>query len=248
VSLVEYSGKRAYAYGLGRALPGTAIQTWVDIAAHHFQEGPEPLLDLGAGTGRFLRHLAHGLKTTVIGIEPAEDMRGQAVELLCRHTAVVAGTADRLPFASAAFRGAWISQVLHHITDLEACTRELRRILVDRGRVLVRGLYDDLHSQWPLVRYFPSLAVVADRFSSLQEMRRAFAVAGFHELAHEKVEQVTAETGAEFYERTALRAYSGLALISDREFKTGLDLLRREIENHALPAPVTEVLDLVVFG
>jgi ubiquinone/menaquinone biosynthesis C-methylase UbiE len=248
VSLVEYSGDRAAAYGRGRALPETAIQTWVDVAAHHFREGSEPLLDLGAGTGRFLSSLAHGLKATVIDIEPAEDMRGQAVELLCRHTALVAGTADRLPFASAAFRGAWISQVLHHITDLEACTRELRRIVVDRGRVLVRGLYGDLHSQWPLVRYFPSLAVVAHRFSSLQEMRRAFAVAGFRELAHEKVEQVTAETGAEFYERTALRAYSGLALISDSEFNTGLELLRREIETHALPTPMTEVLDLVVFG
>jgi ubiquinone/menaquinone biosynthesis C-methylase UbiE len=247
VSLV-YSGERAYAYGRGRALPETAIQTWVDVAGRHFREGSEPLLDLGAGTGRFLRHLAHGLKTTVIGIEPAEDMRGQAAELLCRHTALVAGTANRLPFGSAAFGGAWISQVLHHITDLEACTRELRRIVVDSGRVLVRGLYDDLHSQWPLVRYFPSLAVVANRFSSLQEMRRAFAVAGFHELAHEKVEQVTAETGAEFYERTVLRAYSGLALISNREFEMGLNLLRREIENQEFPTPVTEVLDLVVFG
>ena len=149
---------------------------------------------------------------------------------------------------SGVFRGVWASQVLHHVTDLEACALELRRVLVPGGRVLVRGLYDDLTAQWPLVRYFPGLLSVADRFSSLDQMRSAFRGVGFAEIAHEHIEQVVAEDADAFYERTAQRADSGLALLSDGEFEDGLAHLRHAIENDRCVGPISETVDLVVFS
>jgi hypothetical protein len=99
-----------------------------------------------------------------------------------------------------------------------------------------------------LVRYFPGVLSVSERFSSLDAMRAAFASARLFELAHERIEQVIADDPETFLARTALRADSGLALLSDSEFADGLAALRHEIDSGRCAAPISEVLDLVVFG
>jgi ubiquinone/menaquinone biosynthesis C-methylase UbiE len=246
---VDYSGAMAQVYDRGRQLPDAAVRTWVAAAGHHLRIGADPVLDLGAGTGRFSGPLAEGLETTVIGIEPAAEMRVQAAARpTASGVALVGGRAEALPFRTGAFRGVWASQVVHHLVDLDACARELKRILVGGGLLLVRGLYEDLDTQWLLARYFPeAIAICNERFPSLEEIRRGLAAAGFHELAHEQIEQVVAKNPEAFYERTSLRADSALALLPDQKFQAGLSRLRFEIEQEMLTGPVTETLDLLVF-
>jgi ubiquinone/menaquinone biosynthesis C-methylase UbiE len=239
----------AQVYDRGRTLPGASVRAWVAAASRHLPAGSEPVLDLGAGTGRFLGPLAEGLEAAMVGLEPASGMRVQAAARATRaHVALVAGRAEALPFGERTFRGIWASQVIHHVVDLTACARELRRVLVDGGRLLVRGLYEDLHTQWLLALYFPeAIAICQERFPSLDEIRQGLSLAGFHELAHEQIEQVIAETPEDFYGRTALRAESALALLPDPEFREGLSRLRFDIERGTLTGPVTETLDLLVF-
>lgn len=246
---VDYSGPMAQVYDRGRQLPDTSIRAWVAAATRHLHSGVEPVLDLGAGTGRFSGPLAEGLGTTVVGVEPAAGMRVRAAARpTASGVALVGGRAEALPFRTAAFRGVWASQVVHHLVDLNACARELKRILVDGGRLLVRGLYEDLDTQWLLARYFPeAIAICKERFPSLDTIRQQLTAAGFHEVAHEQIEQVVAENAEAFYERTSLRADSALALLPDQKFQAGLSRLRFEIDRGALTGSVTETLDLLVF-
>jgi SAM-dependent methyltransferase len=249
VELVDYSGPMAQVYDRGRQLPDASIRAWVTAAARHLAAGVGPVLDLGAGTGRFLGPLAEGLGRTFVGLEPAAAMRAQfASRPAAGSVALVAGRAEALPFGEKTFRGIWASQVMHHLVDLNACARELRRVLVDGGRLLVRGLYEDLPTQWVLARYFPeAIAICEERFPSLVAIRKGLASAGFHELAHEKVEQVVAETPEAFYGRITLRADSALALLPDPEFQAGLSRLRLDIEQRVLNGAISETLDLLVF-
>lgn len=245
----DYDGIMARVYDRGRTLPDASVRTWVVAAARHLPAGPGPVLDLGAGTGRFSGPLAEGLETTVIGLEPAGGMRAEAItKPAASNVALVAGSAEALPFGDGTFRGIWASQVIHHLPDLEACAGELRRILVVGGRLLVRGLYDDVPTRWVVSRYFPeAIAIVEERFPSVATIRQGLAAAGFVELAHEQIDQVVAETTEAFYRRTALRADSALALLPDPEFEAGLSRLRADIEQGSLSGPVSETLDLLVF-
>ncbi|HEX3840538.1 MAG TPA: class I SAM-dependent methyltransferase [Acidimicrobiales bacterium] len=246
---VDYSGPMAGVYDRGRRLPEASIRTWVESVAGYLPAGPQPVLDLGAGTGRFLRPLAEGLGAAMVGLEPAAGMRGHAAAKPGRaEVALVAGRAEALPFARGSFRAVWASQVIHHVFDLGAGARELRRVLVDGGRLLVRGLYEDVPTRWLLAPYFPeAVTICLARFPTIGAIREALTSGGFVEIAHQRIEQVVAETPGDFYQRTALRADSALALLSDSEFQAGLTRLRREVDVGTLSGPVTESLDLLVF-
>ena len=239
----------AQVYDRGRQLPDASVRVWVAAATRYLPIGADPILNLGAGTGRFSGPLAEGLEANIVGLEPAAGMRARAATRpTLSGLTLVGGRAEALPFGDKTFRGIWASQVIHHLVDLEACARELRRILVDDGRILIRGLYEDLQTQWLLAQYFPdAIAICQERFPSLVEIRQGLTSAGFHELAHEQIEQVVAETPEAFYGRTAQRADSALALLPDPTFQAGLSRLRSDIEDGALTGSVTETLDLLVF-
>lgn len=245
----DYDGIMARVYDRGRRLPDASVRVWVAAAARYLPPGPGPVLDLGAGTGRFSASLAEGLETFVIGLEPAGGMRAESVtKATASRVALVAGTAEALPFGDRTFRGVWASQVIHHLPDLDACARELRRVLVVGGRLLVRGLYCDVPTRWVLGRYFPeAIAIVEERFPSPAAIRHGLTSAGFEELAHQKIVQVVAETPEAFFRRTALRADSALALLPDPEFETGLSRLRADIDRGSLSGAISETLDLLVY-
>jgi hypothetical protein len=114
--------------------------------------------------------------------------------------------------------------------------------------LLVRGLYEDVSTRWVLAPYFPEAVTISlERFPTLAAIREALTSAGFVEFAHERIEQVVAESPGAFFQRTALRADSALALLPDPQFQAGLSRLRREVDTGALSGPVTERLDLLVF-
>jgi ubiquinone/menaquinone biosynthesis C-methylase UbiE len=236
-------------YDAGRTLSGATVERWTAAARVHVDASAGPLLDLGAGTGRFSTALARGLGTPVVGLEPAEAMRARARSVAGTAVSLVGGSAESLPFGPARFCGVWASQVLHHVADLGACTRELRRVLVPGGRVLVRGMFGPLEDRWPPAPYFPdAVRIAADRFPPLAEISDRFASAGMVVVAHEHIRQVSAPDPESLVERISLRADSGLALIDDDAFALGLARLRRDVDDGVVSGPVSEVLDLVVYG
>ncbi|HVA59741.1 MAG TPA: methyltransferase domain-containing protein [Mycobacteriales bacterium] len=162
---------------------------------------------------------------------------------------VVGGSAEALPIRSAAVRAVWVSQVLHHVTDLSAAAAGLRRVLVPGGRVLVRGMYRDLAGQWPLVSFFPGiLKVEVERFPPWSRIQDHLEGAGLRLTAWDRVEQTLAGGMAELDARTCHRADSGLALLPDEQFHEGLARMRALAEAEGVPTPVSETLDFVVFA
>jgi ubiquinone/menaquinone biosynthesis C-methylase UbiE len=246
---VDYNGRMAEAYDLGRSLSDTTLRVWMDAAAPFVPTGHGSILDLGAGTGRFSASLAHRFGGPVIALEPATAMRARAVGRR-PHGQVhhVAGSAEAIPLRSASVRVVWASQVLHHVQDLSAAGAEMNRVLVPGGRVLVRGLYTDLPGQWPLVRFFPGLLRVGTTtFPSWPSIRGGHESGGLTLIASERVQQIIAGGLRELYDRTRHRAESGLELLDDGEFRQGLVALA-DAATHDAAEPVREALDLAVFA
>lgn len=88
--------------------------------------------DLAAGTGIFTRLVA-AEGADLVACEPIAGMRAR-LRASVASVPVVAGTAERLPFAPASLDAVTIMQALHWF-DGPAATRELHRVLRPAGRV-----------------------------------------------------------------------------------------------------------------
>ncbi|WP_280311840.1 class I SAM-dependent methyltransferase [Nocardia abscessus] len=107
-----------------------------DVADALALTGVERILDVGCGTGEFLRHILHsGHRGQLVGI----DIRPEAVEATSRTRGLHAyrASAHELPFDAAAFDRTTAKHVLYYLPDPGHALRELRRVTRPGGRVCV---------------------------------------------------------------------------------------------------------------
>jgi ubiquinone/menaquinone biosynthesis C-methylase UbiE len=250
VTRVDYDERQHAVYSKGRALTPEARVAWVEAFGSFLAAG-NTVLDLGSGTGRFSRVLAEDMGVDVIGVEPSEKMRA-AAQSVGAHPGVryLAGRAESIPVPSASVDAVLISDVLHHVGDLDASLVELRRVLRPRGLVLIRGLRPERLPDTLLVRCFPGIMelVEADRALSTDDLRGVFGDAGFRFVERRVVSQLTAPSLRAYADRTRLRAISHLERLDDVAFARGLEELDRLAAAETVPRPVVEGVDLVVFA
>jgi len=107
---------------------------------HH--AAPEPVLDLGCGTGRFASSLAADGRR-VVAIDPAPDLA------LAPDGATLVGSAERVPLADGSIGTVMVRDVIEHLDDAVALS-ECHRVLRSGGLLVV------------LVPAWPSLWSVRD--------------------------------------------------------------------------------------
>lgn len=93
----------------------------------------EVLLDVGCGLGGALAWAADRYGVRGIGAEPMAAAAAGAAQLFGQQ--VLQASADALPLADGCVPSAWMLGVLDTVPDVDAALGELRRVLVDDGRV-----------------------------------------------------------------------------------------------------------------
>jgi len=96
------------------------------------------VLEIGAGTGLNFKSYKAGVE--VVAIEPAEGMRGRAVERsrskgLQAAVSVLDGDAGALPFDAGSFDSVVSTFVLCSVRKLDVCLAEARRVLRPNGKL-----------------------------------------------------------------------------------------------------------------
>lgn len=241
---IAYDDRDAAAFAAARSLPSDGLAAWREAVARHLTPTPGTrLLDLGAGTGAWACAFSAWFPgVEVIAVEPSPAMRSR-----CRFPGVRDGNAESVPLPDGGVDAAWLSTVIHHVPDLAAAARELRRVIRPGGPVLIRSAFAGRHEAITLFAYFPAAVRILNTFPSVPEVESAFASAGFRRVALEPVPQITAPSLREAAATLRREAHTPLQLISDEEYAEGLERLHKAAEP-AASAPVVDALDLLVLS
>jgi ubiquinone/menaquinone biosynthesis C-methylase UbiE len=149
---IAYDRHDAAAFEATRHLADQGLAAWRAAVTRHLNSEPGTrVLDLGAGTGMWARAFTDWHDNVeVIAVEPSEAMRAR-----CLYPQVLAGDAGAIPLDDNSVDAAWLSTVIHHVPDLTAAARELRRVVRPGGPVLIRSAFAGRHEAITLFRFFP---------------------------------------------------------------------------------------------
>jgi SAM-dependent methyltransferase len=238
----------AATYDEARALTPARQRRWRGLLAAHVDRSAISLVvDLGCGTGRFTEILAAEFDARIIGFDPSENMIDQARRKPA--TAMIEfkrASAHELPLADGCADLVFMSQVYHHLSDPAAVMRECRRILRAGGYFCVRTATRENDVVIP--RFFPAVRAMLDAdLPSGDDIRANFVTAGFTAEHHAIITEIVAPDWPEFVRKSALRADSFLARLSDTEFNRGVAALRAHVSEIASNEAVTEEIDWFVF-
>lgn len=246
---ITYDDQTAAAFKAVREVRREGLEQWRDAIRRHLSPSPGmTVADIGAGTGAYAAAFSDWFGVTVLAVEPSAAMRAQIP-----HRAgieVLAGEATALPLPDGSADGAWLSLVIHHIADLAAAAREIRRVLRPGAPVLLRQGFPgrvDTTRTFPW-EFYPEIAQkVTDTYPSVEHVCEAFATAGFRRDALEQVPE-TLTSPADFLAKldTFRRADTNMRGLTEEEFLRGRELLREAVRTQG-PEPRTNWLDLLVL-
>lgn len=113
------------------------------IAVRELLRGkPRRFLDIGSGTGSYIRHL-RDLKVDGVGLDISEEMLKIARLKLGPHGALVQGDARFLPFAPRSFSSILMARVLSHISEVDMAFSEVSRVLKSSGTFVLTDVHPD---------------------------------------------------------------------------------------------------------
>jgi cytosine/adenosine deaminase-related metal-dependent hydrolase/ubiquinone/menaquinone biosynthesis C-methylase UbiE len=140
------------------------------------------ILDIGCGTGRWLRQLEGLSPAALTGADPSPAMLARARERLFPVTTLIQADACALPLPDQSQQLVLSSFVLSYIEDLSLFAAECSRVLADGGSVLLsdmhpktevaRGWTRSFHADGESIRIVPYTRTLA-------EIRSAFCEQGF---------------------------------------------------------------------
>ncbi|MGI5499514.1 class I SAM-dependent methyltransferase [Lentzea sp. CA-135723] len=234
--MTRYDAVEAGSYRVAREIALEGLSSWRDAVAPYLTPG-RVVLDLGAGTGLFVRAFGAWFPdVSVVAVEPSSDMRAAS------GVPMLAGDACSVPLAAESVDVVWMSTVIHHVRDLPAAGAELRRVLRPGGVVLVRSLFRERHSGIGLFRFFPEAERALSGFPSVAEVADGL---GFGVELLSPVPQVTASSLADRASTVRQEADTLLRSLTAAEFAAGLRRLRAAAEVES--GPVVDHLDLLVL-
>ena len=195
------------------------------------------VLDIGCGTGNYTDLLQKRTQAQVYGLEPSEGMLEKARQKN-REITFKVGQADNIPFDDNFFHLVYMTDVIHHIPDIDAMFAEIWRVLrspdPESGTSGGKGcIVTQSHQQIeerPIAQYFPdTVEVDKARYPYIPDIIQAASVQGFADIKSEILPEETRELDADYLELVRKKGYSMLHLISDEEYQAGLVKLERAI-------------------
>jgi SAM-dependent methyltransferase len=213
-----------------RAHPGVVEAIVRAIQEHAYRD----VLEVGCGSGNYLEAIGALSGVRIAGIDPSSAMLDQlATRLPSAETRIGAG--ESIPYPDASFDLVYSVDVIHHVTDREACFREALRVLRPGGRIVtVTDSGSDLERRVPLTSHFPeTLEHERRRYPAIETLGEEMTSAGFRDLRQDAVELAYPLTDISGFRN---KSYSSLHLITHDDHARGIARLEADLAKGPIEA------------
>ncbi len=187
------------------------------------------ILDFGCGTGNFAFALGKMTTAAVYGVEPSDGMREKAV---AKGVDARKGDHTGIPFADGFFDFVYMTDVIHHVPDVNAMFTEFMRVLKPGGLVcILTESHEQLATRF-WTHYFPTtVAVERSRYPDIPEIIHAAEAAGL--CVHKTVTtdaQSAAPITEDFVRLVEEKGFSMFRLLAEQDYVAGLAALKADFE------------------
>ena len=245
-----YETKKAAAgYDAARSLPEHATTLLKKILKENTTvDSMSSVLDLGGGTGRFSQLLQTLYDCPVYTFDPSVEMIKQGVSRNFKDIHWLASKAEHIPLKSCSVDLIWMSNVYHHLENPADACREIFRVLVDKGNLVIRNGTQETDSEIAWNKFFPeAIEFDKDRIPHKQDIIDFISSRGFNFIKYTVVYQQFTSSYQEYYEKISQRGLSSLLAISDEAFKDGCKRFREWVGEQPPNTPVFEPIDHFFF-
>ena len=185
------------------------------------------VLEVGCGTGNYIRALVERLGCAAYGLDPSAGMLARAIAQPER-VGWMQGRAEALGLADGVFDLLFSVDVIHHLVDGAAFYRQAARVLQPGGRLCT--VTDSAHiirCREILSGYFPeTVEIELARYPRIAQLEAWMAAAGLVAFEGVTVEAPYQITSSQPFRD---RAYSSLHLIPEAAWQAGLARLERDL-------------------
>jgi SAM-dependent methyltransferase len=208
----------------------------IDLFARKFDfRSGVPFLDFGCGTGNYLARIFARYGAEGYGTEPSDGMRRIAVTKN-PDIEVRKGDHTSTGFPPGMFGFAYMTDVIHHVSDIDALFATLFAGLKPGG---ILAILTESHAQigtrW-YNRYFPSLLdSELARYPDVPAIERSAALAGFVILSRDVRTTDESVVSDDFIATVREKNYSMFRNLDAREYASGLAALELDC-GHEIPA------------
>lgn len=237
-------------YNNVRGLKSENIEIWINAIAENGNLQPgHKIIDLGCGTGKFIIPFSKR-GYDVYGIDISEDMlnvaRGKDKENLIKW---YKSDITDLPFENNYFNVCFQSMVIMHVKDKTKLFKEIYRVLNGNGTCFIRMLSHEQIKSLDWFRFFPELLKEDLKLCpDKDEVKEYMEEAGFTKINAIKIVEKRQTSPIRRFEQAKQKAFSGLRILSNEEYQTGLRKYKEYIENLRSPNRPEDSELLLVMG
>lgn len=189
------------------------------------------VLDIGCGTGNIEAALAKTIDLKVVGVDLSLGMLREANAKVPEARWVQADCV-RLPLKDTAFEGALMLYMVHHLTNFRSVIADVHKMLRSGRLVILTASHEQIETSF-MSGFFPSYASIDKaRFPTIDSILEAMRTAGFSDVKSRTIAVAKVTPDERYLRKVESKHVSTFHLMSDEEYRVGLERMRQYISEH----------------